>query len=175
MKYRQSTKFGCGSYALANIFDDPRFVAELPTTQGERIADLQKKVNKYKRGLFINPIFITSQNLKVGNRLKFSQAELFSHEKGKLQLAGLQQLVKPYLIIVAKSATAMHALAVFEDCGSRDFIVVDSATDAPERMKLKELIATYHITAVCQFSSFYIEDHGNYVMMRREDIAHIIG
>lgn len=165
VKFRQTGPFGCGSFSLAHVFDDHRFLEELPQDHRESLPMLQRKLNKYHRGLFIDSLFITSSHFKSGECLKMSQKDLVL-QKDKAALKGM---AIPYLMGFSRYPGCVHQVAVIHDIDSGIFYLVDSCEEAVIDLKLVPLIYNYKLVAI----SVFVNAKNDMLAVPRGEFAHI--
>lgn len=168
VKYRQTTMFGCGSFSLANIFDDHRFVVELPT-QGERPVDLARKLNKYQRRVYLYDIFRTNQHLLAGNCLMQCQSEIFGYGDA----APDPDACRPLVLTFARPNGNLHSVAAVHRVLDDHFYVVDSCVPWVARFTVAGLIAYFKIVAIQQFGLHSCQDPANLLLMPSANFSHI--
>lgn len=171
VKYRQYTKFGCGSFTLANIFDDHRFVLDIPAAQGERVADLNRKMNKYHRALVIVPMFFTSPFLKSANRLR--DPAIFGYE-GEIPDEYRETMARPLLLTFAKHNKELHTVALIHNLRNGFYYLVDSGTENVYVASIEDILKGYNVVQLSQFSIWACEDRANFLMLPKEQLRHII-
>lgn len=170
--YRQYSAFGCGSYTLANIFKDGRFIEEVPVGQGERVADLNKKMDLYQPEMFVNCMYMTNFNLPNGNRLRAINRALFSYE-GEVTKEQKNKLARPFVISFARPNGQLHSVGLIHDLKTRLYYMVDSCEPLILQGTLLKFIKDYHIVGVSQFGVWAHKDNANFAMFHREEFNHI--
>jgi len=162
--HRQETKYGCGSYTLANLFNDKRFIQQLPTC-GERVADLNRKMAKYKRSIFVNPIYVTCNSFPYGNRLL---PDLANH---MFEIEPPEGLIKPMVITFARPNGNLHSVGLLQqnDMG----YIVDSCETEVETGRMIFFVHKLNIVHVNIFTAWE-GNPSNEIMMPKEYFSHII-
>jgi len=175
IKYRQRTKTGCGSFTLANIFDDHRFVLDIPK-EYENFAGLNKKMQdkvfeKQYKNLYVDPRFITCYYFKNGNKMTVRQMdEFFTAQRLDVKDA---TAVIPYLITINRRNGTNHMLALLNDLSENIFYAVDSGTDYVQRLSLTDLSERYAISAICVLASWGEGSQPNILFGSKKMFDHI--
>ena len=173
VKYRQQQVWGCGSFSLANLFDDHRFVEELPIEHGERTPDLNRKMAKFQRAIFIDNIFLTNMHLKTGTRLTYGNRSLLMINRQGLTKEMKETLCVPYMAAFARNATGSHNVLVLHNLKDNKYYMVDSCVSHVLKFELKDLIQLYHIVAVSVFRYWKHPDIGNMLLAPKSELPHI--
>lgn len=173
VKYRQPSKFGCGSYSLANLFDNPDFIEIIPEKYGERVADLNRKMDEYAPELFINTMYMTNIHLPQRNKLIMSQKNLFSYDEGSIDAEALKTVAKPFLMIFARGNNQLHTVGLVHDLKTKKYYLVDSCEVDVLEFTLPQLMANYRIVTLAQFTMWNYSDPSNFLTLHRDDFSHI--
>jgi len=173
IKYRQQQWWGCGSFSLANLFDDHRFLEDLPTGHGERTPDLNRKMAKFQRALFIDNIFLTNFNLKEGSRLSWANRELLMTPRQGLTKEMKEVLCVPYMVAFSRANGGAHNILVLHNLKDNLYYLVDSCKPEVERMTIRQMISKLPIVAVAVFRYWKHEDIGNMLFAPKSELAHI--
>jgi hypothetical protein len=162
--FRQTTQFGCGSYTLANLFNEKEFIAKLPTEDGEALVDLNKKLSE--GGLSIYPLFLTKLEFRVGNRFDKANVSFFSDK-----MEGMDSGLVPYLISFARPSGALHYLGLIRNLATGKWYVVDSCEEEVFEVEILWFIKNYHIISV---SLLFSDRHNQFVAFVPEESGHLI-
>lgn len=173
VKYRQHSKFGCGSYSLANLFDNPDFIEIIPEKNGERIADLNRKMDEYEPALFVNTMYMTNIHLPQRNKLIMSQKDLFSYNDDSIYEEEKKTLARPFLMVFARGNNQLHTVGLVHDLKTKKYYLVDSCEVDVLDFTLIQLMNNYRIVTLAQFTLWNCEDPANFLMLHRDDFAHI--
>jgi hypothetical protein len=177
VKFRQTTKNGCGSLSIANIFDDHRFTTGLEKLPGERIADLNLKLAEMEINgiqLFVDCIFMTQKDFRIGNRLKICNEVLFAMPRKGLTKHVRETYAVPYLMTIANGyGRNPHMVGVVYNIKDKKFYVIDSTKPDVIVLTYRELIKRFHIISVSLFRQMNHPEHGNFITMPKEDLPHI--
>lgn len=146
--FRQTTQFGCGSYTLANIFDDKGFIAEIPEHDGETVTDLNVKLAKFYPGICIEFIFLTNFTFKVNNRFDKANVALFLEIYDKKENPELKAGALPFLVTIARPNGALHYIGLIQDIATGKWHVVDSCEEEVIEVEILWFIKNYHIVSV---------------------------
>ena len=173
IKYRQSKgQLGCGSFALANIFDDERYIAEIPATQGETIGMLNKKIQQFEPALYIEPAYLTDANFKICNR--FMQRELFDLDWSSYG-GDIKTVCRCMLMTIAQDNGQLHMVALIQNFADSTFYVVDSDQPAISVLTIEILLLRYHIVGIDIFCCWDSPDLKGAVIAFKKDMPHIFG
>ncbi len=174
VKHRQTTRNGCGSLSIANIFDDHTFTVGLEDCKGERIADLNRKLAAVGSLVFIDCIFMTHKFFKTGNRLKKTHCSMFTlSPKGATKIIRDKYAV-PYLFTIAnRVGKNPHMVGVVHNISTGMFHLIDSSKPEILVMTFTDMVKRFHIIGVALFRFIDYEDHGAFVMMPKSELPHI--
>lgn len=177
VKFRQTTRNGCGSLSIANIFDDERFTTGLEGCPGERIADLNKKLQDIGSGeIFIDQLFLTQSFFRSGYQLQACHDSIFRYGRGVIARKDKKGKVVPYLISIANSrGRNPHMVAALHSIGDKMFHIIDSTKDKVLVISVPDLIREFHIISVAIFRMWDHPEPGNFVIMEKSDLPHIFG
>lgn len=174
VKFRQTTRNGCGSLSIANIFDDHRFTLGLEDCPGERYADLNKKLQDLGCPIFVDPLFLTSQYFRTANRLGQGQVEIFKYSKKSMTDRIQESNVVPYVISLANSpGRNQHMVALIHSIGDDMFYVIDSAKTKIAAYTWLELLQRFHIVSVAVFRMWDHPEPGNFITLDKAELPHI--
>lgn len=175
VKFRQTTRNGCASLSIANIFDDDRFAVGLEDCKGERVADLNKKLMDLGHGeIFIDILFLTHSVFRSGNQLQASHDSLFHYSNRVLTKEARKTAVVPYLITLANSrGRNPHMVAAVHNISDRMFHIIDSTKDKILVISVPDMIKRFHIVSVAVFRIWDHPEPGNFVSMDKKDLPHI--
>lgn len=173
VKYRQRNNFGCISFALANIFDDHRFLEDLPTEGPVRMADVRGKMVSFLPELFIQETFVTSNKFPLGmDRLDVGQRMILKPiSEDEETFVPRETIAIPFIVIVVNKAGNQHAIAVIWDLETDKYHWIDSNMDEIIVDSSWFLIMTNHIVGVYQFGLWEGGDCG--LMLPKNDLPHI--
>ena len=175
IKYRQYTKTGCGSFSIANIFDDHRMVEHIPTMH-ESLAYLNRKMQRFHNGIFIDVQFLTCAYFRNGYKLQSLQAEeFFARHAGDIQgqITSMEGVAIPYLITVSRRKGAAHMVPIVHDLDSNTFYAADSCTDKVQALKLSDLLERYNIISVSIFSKWNRKNEPRIMFANKNYFEHI--
>lgn len=173
VKFRQTTRNGCGSLSIANIFDDHRFSLGLEDCPGEPYALLNRKLQEFGYEIFIDGLFLTSKWFTNGNRLKKGQCEMFRYSN-RMTNKIRKSTVVPYLFSIANSkGRNQHMVAVFHNLSDGLFHVVDSTKEEVMIFNLVDLLARFHIVSVALFRMWDNPEPGNFVTLDKSEMSHV--
>lgn len=174
VKFRQTTRNGCGSLSIANIFDDHRFTLELDKLPGERFADLNKKLLDFGFEIFIDCLFLTQPTFRAGNRLGISHNILFILPRKGVTKVIRETYAVPYLFTIAnRKGRNPHMVAVVHNISDGLFHVIDSTKHEVMVLSFRDLVKKFHILSVSIFRLVDHQEHGNFVMMLKSELPHI--
>lgn len=172
VKFRQTTKNGCGSLSIANILDDNRFTLGLEGIPGERIADLNKKLDQHGIEVFIDCLFMTHGVFRTGNRLKLQHEIIFKYTR--LTKKVRQSHCVPYLFTLAnKGGRNHHMVAAIHSLSDDMFYIIDSTKEKVRVLTFSHLVVDFNIIAVCLLRMWDHPDPANFVSMDKADLPHI--
>lgn len=172
VKFRQTTRNGCVSLSIANIFDDHRFTIGLEDCPGERFADLNKKLQDFGCPILVDPVFLTSQYFKTGKRLTSGQREIFRYPRMTKKVR--EVTVVPYLMSIANGrGRNQHMVAVIHRLHDGRLCVIDSTKEAVTTFTFDELIKRFHIVSVSVFRLWENPEPGNIVTLDISEMSHI--
>ena len=172
--FRQVTQFGCGSYSLANLFNESLFIAKLPHEEGENIADLNCKLECREHELYIDPIFMTSASLRRNNQLHVDDVDLLIISDIPAKEIEEKELVGVFLISFARANGAIHWVVVLSDLKSGRYYIVDSVEPDVIECDLLWLIRNYQIVSVSVFRQREAKSKAECIMLSRSELAHLI-
>lgn len=159
IKFQQSTFSGCGFYALANIFDDARFidgVSELKN--GQTISDLNKRIASIDADFFLEAYFLSNEALtKTGPFLKESklfEVKFNDTEEGR---ETKETACRAFLLSI-KGAIRFHCILAILNFKDDKFYIYDSLKKQRMICTPDELIENYKIIEVDLFKRWSVSD-----------------
>ena len=143
IKHRQRETFGCGSYALANLFDEILFELEIEDG-GENQQMLNEKMKKYgDQELYLQTLVLTSPKLQH-NRIQ--DHAIFTNE------ANPAGYFTPYILNVYHPGTdLLHTIAVAHDERPDLFYCLDSRNETVTIYTRTQLFEVFWIVGVDYF------------------------
>lgn len=174
VKFRQTTRNGCASLSIANLFDDHRFTVNLEGLPGERIGDLNKKMIDNGMDFFVDCLFLTHKVFRTGNRLQLHHDVIFRYQKKGMTKHMRQNYAVPYLITVANGKGRIpHMVGVYHNLSDGLFHWIDSTKPEIMIFTFRELVARFHIMAVSVFRIWDNPDQSNFLLMDKKELGHI--
>lgn len=175
IKYQQTTRTGCGSYALANLFNDERYIQDLPDDY-QRIYDLQRLLDANGAGMFIDPLFITSPHFTLGSWLMPMNSGLFAAPEGYAQ-EDLVHMCKPYLLTIAhQTKRTLHMVGLVHHMGTGAFYFIDSGRAEVKKYTIvSDILQEMQVVGVHQFGIQGDDNPGSFAMIDKSFFAHILG
>lgn len=154
--FKQTTKSGCGSIALANLFNAKFFVNELPDV-GEYTYDLNKKLDVYDNRFFIDTICLT-QSFMANSRIE--DLRVFEDPTLKFEQGDISEFCRPFLVII-NNGFRHHYLLVVQDCQSKRLYVVDGLSDTIEVLSPLDFMYKYWVIGIEGFIIKGVEHNKN--------------
>ena len=139
--HRQSIKFGCCSFALANLFDNPDYLNGL-TDVGERNVDLNLKLSIHQKEMFLGVLFWVDPRLKEG---RLTDVNIFSDFYAINSFSAfLMTFYKP-------SMKLNHTVLICQDHDIDRILVLDSTKENIQIFHPQDLIDHYWIVGIEYF------------------------
>jgi hypothetical protein len=150
--FQQNTISGCGSYSLANLFNDERFLEGVNDLKvGETAAGLNKKMERYHPNAYLTTIFQTSTHFKLQEN-KLIDPVLFGIEWDKVKAKEKETWARPLLVTFKRTAERFHCVLVIHNLKDNLLYLVDSLTDEILKYAIEDFIELFHIISVEQFA-----------------------
>lgn len=166
--FPQNTAYGCGSYCLANILNDSRYIQELPRN-GESTLDLNEKLSLFGEQSRVITLALTVDNVKE-NRLLNSlilPIPYWTTENEVLK----DTAARCYMMIVNKGSNH-HYIGVAHNFKNDMYYVVDSTCSRVSIMYIDELFAKHWIVGFEYFT--LIGNDNQEAAFNKEALSHII-
>ena len=148
---KQQNAYGCGLYAIANIFQDKTFITEtrlIESKQGNHTGQLNKWLLEYGKELYLEPFYFSAMGKKLPKWIC------------KMAPNGDNILSIPVLIDVQFSKTSKTHFIAAEITKTGDLIVIDSLKDEPYITTLSEFNkSNYRVFGVWYLRHYYEEGH----------------
>lgn len=145
--YRQKETFGCGSYCLANLMNDSKYILELQ--DGERRGDLNKKLSRYYPEIFLETLFLTNERIAPERLQDVNLFEFEYSEEAK------ESGFVPWLLVIYKPGSNLyHYIVACEDLKDRRFHVLDSTKNHISIFTREDLLGFYWVLGVEFFSKW---------------------
>lgn len=171
--FTQNSKSGCGSYCLANLFNDFRYIEGVKEmTQGEGVPDLNRKLRKFDEDFYLDVLFQTCHGFTLQtNRLIdpipfFLKWELITEEMKR-------DFVRP-LILTVKNPVRFHSILVLHELSTDRFHIVDSLCQDIIVATLEDLMVDYCIISVELVCSWVIDAEDRSVFFQKSRLKHLI-
>jgi len=175
--FKQTTQYGCGRYALANLFNTDSYlhVFEYADDWDKRyqvLSELNPCI--HSEGLHLEYLFLTNKALPEGNRLTVRQSSILNPvDKFKVNLEAGS--VVPLLVIYVNGNGNLHIAAMATHVHENICHLVDSAEDeiiigAPEWFA-----ANYWIVGVAVFTNYPIKNPNDIAVTNVTSLPHIYG
>lgn len=148
--FKQTTKSGCGSITIANLFNEPRFMEGIESLEcGESIYMLNKKLAGITDGFYIDVLMCTPIGLEIQNRVLEEKVFTIKTEEAGADI--LEHFFRAYFVVI-KNPYLSHAILVLQNFKNGKYYVVDGRADKIVPISLTTLINNYHITLVATFN-----------------------
>ena len=167
----QSTKNGCGSISLANIFNDERYLPDYKDPKEERFVDLNRKLMRHDPHIYVEPVYLTCGELEVGNRLLAPAVLDLNWAEMEPEMKETQCM--PLLLTIRHKSGLYHAIGIVINFKNKMFYVLDSLQIYVQRLTVNELISNYHIVSVSRFGLWTNDDPANNVVIHKDGMTHI--
>lgn len=172
----QTTRSGCGSYALANLFSDERFLHNVDALSekghGEGVADLNKKLQAFEPDFYLETYFLTSTHCKHPfDRLKDPVFFEILWEK----MAEDQRENAARVLFLTVRGALSHYVIVIHDFKTNQYYLVDSHNSHVEAIDIHAFIEHNQILSIEQLCSWKIENAAEReVHIHKDALAHLI-
>lgn len=148
--YRQDTVGGCGSYCLANLFGTDFFLKDLVGNEADYVFDLNAKLQKYDKRLFLDVCIRTQSELK---RNRLVEHEIYDFVTVN-DVSDYIVSIWPTIAIVSNGEKYHYVLAI-KDFATGLLNIVDSNNSRVEIMHPQEFFITNYVMGVIVF---YLRD-----------------
>lgn len=170
--FLQNTKSGCGSYSLANLFNNIKFIEGIENqSRGENVADLNKQLSTIYSDLYIEPYFHTNTHLKHYPRL--TDIALFDLYWDKVTEENKKNQARPFLFTIKSKSEKFHCILVVHNLEDNLFYIVDSLAPEIIKMPIQELINQYYIVAVNIFCLWDAPDEERDIFIFKKHFSHL--
>lgn len=168
----QRTKSGCGSYSLANLFNDERFIKGVEDLHhGEGVADMNKKLSKIEPDFYIDVLYQTCYEFdEKTNKLTDSIALKVKYEEMTEEMKC--DFARPFFFTVKRSL--YHCILVIHNFKNDLYYVVDSLDSHVLQFTLEELMKRYHIIAVELLCNWNMNGSDRSIFINKNRLNHII-
>jgi hypothetical protein len=148
---KQEHAYGCGLYAIANIFQDESFITPQrleESKKGNHTGQLNKWLLEYGQELYLEPFFYNA----TGNKLPKWVCKMLPYGEGVFSM--------PIFLDVQYSKNSKTHYVAAEITVNGDLIVIDSLKDEPYLTTLSEFNkSTYRVFGVWYLRHYYEEGH----------------
>lgn len=148
--YRQTGKYGCGSYSLANLFSNPD-ITEGVMTEEEVLANLNFKLQEHQSQYFVDPLVIASLDMAMFHRIK--TPEVILQDYG-IEQEMANELCVPFLVTILRANTALHMMLVVRNLKNDVLHVVDSCSENIVEFTVGDFMHFYHIVGIMRFGAW---------------------
>lgn len=174
--YRQQYPYGCGSFALANLFNDANFLTNVPR-KGQLTSDLnlllQRDYSKYS----INPVLCMSSKLKKYNRIAVPEIFDIKWQDRPETMEFRLDHCRP--LFSAVHGILDHYILLIQSFTEPCLWVVDSLKQDVVYWTYEEFLAYYHVLSIelLEFSDRMPGMIGgpDNVFFTSMDLSHLIG
>lgn len=170
--FRQGNDKGCGYYTLANLFNEKEFIEGVDLNKHSRIEWLNARMRAVDFGLFIDPVFMTNAHLPVGNRLTKTQSYIFELAKPDPGDTTAGEIA-PFVLCIHGNGVN-HYVGMLFDLKTELCFIIDSCKDEVIACGVPWLMKHYWILSVSVFGITGHENPAAYLMLSREDCAHLL-
>lgn len=172
--FKQNTKSGCGSYCLANLFNDSRYLHGVEEMEfGEGVAQLNKKLAFCNPEIYLEAVYNSpSEMVKQSNKL--IDPLVFMMIWAKVDPIHKENYCRPFIISVKMASGRFHAILLLHDLKNNVYHIVDSLCDIVQIVDLDGLMGLYSIHAVEYFCSWNINEDDKSVLIKKDFINHLI-
>ncbi len=146
--FKQTENYGCGLYAIANIFQDESFITQtrlIESKEGNHIGQLNKWLLEYKQNLYLQPLFFNNQGKKIPKWVR------------KIRPNGENVFSLPVLIDIQYTKNSKTHFVAGEILTTGDLILIDSSRNDVYFTTLDDLNKdNYRVYGV-----WYLRDYDN--------------
>ncbi len=171
--FRQNTGSGCGSFCLANLFNDKRFLSGVEDmVTGESVAMLNKKMELYVPELYIDTLYATcSSFLAPANQLTDNSifGIWWSDECFKDECDWLM----PMLVTIKRFEGLFHSVLALHELKTDKIFLIDSLRGFVEEYDIENFLDLFFITAINRFVSWQ-HSPDQPVFIERKHYSHIL-
>lgn len=169
--FRQNTKSGCGSYCLANLFNDKSFLDDVPELQvGEFVAKLNRKLDKYQPDFYMTGLFLTNSQFPLQHN-KLLDEEFFGLIK-EVMTDEEKTTFRPFFLSI-KGAIRFHYILACQRMDDGMIYVFDSLKEDRQIFTAKELIENYFIVQVDTLGNWNFEDPDMVLLLKKSFFPHL--
>jgi hypothetical protein len=173
VKFKQDTLSGCGSYSLANLFNDERFLEGIKDLKvGERMVDLNKKMDKFFPEGYIDTLFLTqSQFTQQPSRL--ADPLVFEMKWEDVKDWQKEIWARPFLVTFKRTKDKCHCILVILNLKNNLLYVVDSLKEDIQKFEVQNFINQYHIISVENFGLWDMERPEDSMFIYKNHFPHL--
>lgn len=175
--FRQTTQYGCGRYALANLFNSDSYLHVFECSDDwDKRYQVLSELNPciHSEGLHLEYLFLTNKALLEGNRLTVRQSSILNpaNKDGIPLQAGA---VVPLLVVYVNGNGNLHIATMTTHVHENICHLVDSAEDEIIIGTPEWFAANYWIVGVAVFNNYPIKDPNDIVVTNIVGLPHIYG
>jgi hypothetical protein len=166
IQFQQKTISGCGSYSLANLYNDDRFLEGVKDLRvGETVVGLNKKMEKYQPNAYITTIFQTSTHF-TRQADKLIDPVLFGIEWEKVGRVEKETWARPLLVTYKRTIERFHCVLVIQNLKDNLLYLFDSLQEEVIKYTIDDFITLYNINSVEQFAMWEMEhpEHSMFII-----------
>lgn len=175
--FKQTTKYGCGRYALANLFNSDTYLHVYEySDQWDKRFQVLFELNEcmHPEGLHVEYIYLTNKALSEGNRLSVKQSGILNPvdaTETKVQAGA----VVPLLVVYVNGNGKLHIAAMATQINENICHFIDSTEDEIIIGTPEWFAANYWIVGVATFMSYPIKNSNETVISHITSFPHIYG
>lgn len=150
--FQQTTKSGCGSYSLANLFNNNVFINDVDKLEvGETTARLNEKIKSLGDiYCWLETLFCTQTHL-TKHPTRLLDSTLFDIHWEKVSGYEKEAFAKPYFATIKRTDTINHCILFLQVYKTNQLHVVDSLEEQIKIFTIDEFINEYYILEVLHF------------------------
>lgn len=172
--FTQNTKSGCGSYCLANLFNDESFIKGVENLEfGEGVAILNKKLQQLEPAIYLECVYASPSEMVLQSN-KLVDPLVFQMIWHKVSAEHKNNFARPFLISVKMISGRFHAILVLHDLKTDLYYLVDSLVSEIQAMGLNQLMQFYQIHSVEYFCSWEISAEDQSILINKSVLNHLI-
>lgn len=145
--FKQTSKSGCGSFTLANFFNDSSFIRDIETLeQGEGVYDLNEKLKELAPEFYLESIFITHSQCEIQqNRLH--DPLIFETIMEKVSEEQRETWARPFFVTI-KGLLRSHYVLVIHNLKDQRLYIFDSLAEGRQSFTISEFLQWFHVMTV---------------------------
>lgn len=143
--FKQPKRYGCSFFALANFFNDEKYLEYIIEDRGGFLEQNNRAVRENFPGHWLTTYVAVHSGLAVQNR--FIDVSFFEVDRTVLPEEIIENNFRPFFVTI-KKAVVHHAVLLIQRLKDGQLFLFDSLKDQPEEHSPETFVLSYWVTEI---------------------------